>query len=216
MTTQTVPARTLADLIEELRRSTDNQARFEKAVTLARGKSDERMSVVAQGVLDNGEAIRELRTELFVVSGKVDEAKKYALESVVVSKATQQAVTTLDSWMRERFATEDVEKGKLLAEIARLDTADSAAEKRDEKVDEEITAMHRRAEAQKKAAEDALAEQQRKHDEAVARAEQDRARGTLKVGIGAALPAALFSFLKEHPGAFETAWKAVGSLFGAH
>lgn len=216
MTTQTVSQSSLAELAEELRRATNNQARFEKAVTLARGQFDERQSVIAQGVLDNGDAIRAVRTELFVVSGKVAATQEIAAKSLAVGEATAKSLAGLDAWMRTRFATEDVEKGKLLAEIARLDTADSAAEQRDEKVDEEITAMHRRAEAQKKAAEDALAEQQRKHDEAVARAEQDRARGTLKVGIGAALPAALFSFLKEHPGAFETAWKAIGSLFGAH
>lgn len=212
MTTQTVPTHVIDTLAAELRRSTDNQARFEKAYTLARGEHDERQSLLAKSVLDNGDAIRTLRTELSVVSAKVEATKDLAREALVVGKTTAETLARLDLWMRDRFAVEDVEKGKMIAEIARLDSADAVAEQRDEKVDEEITAMHRRAEATKAA----LDLQQQKHEEAVARAEHDRARSTIKTGVAAALPAAMFSFLKEHPNAFETAWKALGSLFGAH
>lgn len=210
MTTQSAPQLSLAELAGELRRSSENQARFERAYTLARGKFDERQGIIAKSVLDNGDAIRAVRTELLVVSQAVDETRQIALKAVGVGEATQKTVTELDTWMRARFATEDEEKGKLIAEIARLDNADAVAEQRDDKVGEEITSMHRRQEA----ARAALEAQQKRHDEAVARAEQDRARGTLKVGIATALPAALFSFLKEHPTAFETAWKAIGTLFG--
>lgn len=210
MTTQAVPTRSIVELSDTLNKAIANQARFEKSYTLARGKFAEEQSAIAAAVLANGDAIRKLDLDLALVASGLDDTRRMATEALTVGKATQQTLQSLDSYLRKRFATDDIEKGQLIAEIAGLHSADSVAEKRDEKVDEEITAMHRRQEAAKIA----LEAQQKKHEEAVARAEQDRARGTLKVGIGAALPAALFAFLKEHPGAFETAWKALGGLLG--
>lgn len=196
---------TLDEVAQALERSLEGHARFERAYTLARGQFEERQSAIAAAVLTNGDALRVVRTEVSLMNTKLDQVQK-------TSDETQSALQSLDRWMRERFADADADKGRILAEFARLDNADAAAEQRDEKQNEEITSVHRRQEAARLA----LEAQQKAHAETVARIEADRARTTLKAGVATALPAALFSFLKEHPHAPEALWKAFLSLFGGH
>ena len=200
MTSQPVSPRELAGLAEELHRTSERLARFERSTVLARQKAEEGQAAIAAGVLANGEGLRTLRTELLADNKAT---RTVAKEALAEGKAVRREIASLDAWMRARFATDDEEKGRIIAEVARLDKADAEAAERDSQVNEEITSIHRQQAAQHKL-----------HEAAVALAEQERAKTTLRAGVAAALPSALFAFLKEHPHALTNAYKAILGWWG--
>lgn len=188
--------RTLSELAEDVRALSERTVRFERSSTLGRNAQNETLSMLAAGIVANGDAIREL-------SPKVDAACRHAGEATAAAVGVGVALASLDGRLTERWKGDDETMGKLLAELARLHTADETAEARDNGVDQEITQIRKAQEAA-----DAL------HLEAQKRAEHDRASKNARQGAATALGTAAAGYLTTHPQAIGDAFAAVAKLFG--
>jgi len=126
--------------------------------------------------------------ELGLVHGKVDVLTR----EVSSMSAEVQALTGL---VRRRFETDDEREGKLLAELAALHKQDGTLEKANAAVVEEVSEIKDTQIA------------------AIEKLEVERAGKTVRAGAVSALGAAIFSYLKANPDAFEQALHALGKLF---
>ncbi len=192
--------------LEEIKRAykeqQERQIRFEVAYVEGRKRLFDDVSNLAQGLLDLTEISRDTSIRVKGLEGGQKEMKGDLLTLKTDTGELKQTAAKVDAGLEalgkqltERFETEDVERGKLLAELAGLHKADSSLATNDSEMREEIT------------------EVREGYKSATTKLEVDRARTTMRQGVATAFGGALVSYLKANPDAFERVWRFVGHLF---
>jgi hypothetical protein len=177
--------------IEEIKRAykeqQERQIRFEVSYVEGRKRLFDDVSSLAQGLLVVTEATRDTQIRVKGVENDVKDLK-------ASSGRVEESLAALSQRLTERFESDDLERGALLVELAKLHKADSSLQGNDVEMREEIT------------------EVRQMHVLATTQIEQERARTTLRQGVATVFGGALVSYLKANPDAFERAWKLVGGL----
>lgn len=162
----------------------ERSLRFERGYVEARKQFGDKLSDIAKAMLDVGEAIRMVATDLRGV--KADTAATTTLVTALRTDLSGHIAA-----QEARWAHEDVQQGALLAELAALHGKDTAIETAQAGTSEEVTQMRHAA------------------IEQATRAETDRATKTVRTAVATALGGSVVAYLKANPDAFERAWRFV-------
>lgn len=184
-------------LKQDVRELHDRLGRFEQQATLSRERQNEQASHLAAALLKTTESVQALDRRQERLEGTVTDLRE-GLKSLT-GVLTQHIQRQEDRWRED-----DITKGRILAEIGRLDATDLAAEDRDSRADLKMEALRAAQKAQ-----------ELRTIEVMERAEADRARSTLRVGLGTTLGGAIVSYWKGNPNALQELGSWLSSLFGS-